>query len=572
MQDLARLNHDPTLLDQHNQVQIPEERTWFELYDSSSENVPFKALFERMDHPVPLERLFLVGLSKVAAASSSFQELQRRGVFNSNLKRLELVSMAISDEKDAPFLLGHPSECVKSSLQELRVVGCGLSDEGLKELLLMQKSSLKQFEKLELLDLSENHLTSEGVRNVLAQASFPSLKYLFLEGNSIPMEDEEEVELYRSSLRQLIPSLEIVLFQKKDYSLNLDQVFTQQLFKSIHTLASLLQEDEYSSSNTKDGDNEEERKKQGTIRRAAYMFKLANVLENPSILSFESKQVTNLFLMAAMYDFPPAQYHMGCIFFKNYCVNDTITYNQIESKFFPKSNYTARRWFEKAAAHRHPLALLKLAHYHEFGVSGVEQSEEKAFELTLKAAESENECSQAWLQLGEKYLGGIGTKRDVSKGMEYLTKAAESENEEAMKLLATIYHNGLKQQPEQDEKSQPQESSQTLIDDEKALYWFTKMCEQNPENAQAFYMVGLYHLGAFGEIENQDLQEGIHALTSAAKLGHDRACYQLGGFWMQVQNPEMSYFWFREGSRLGNEACEEALKQFEVIDSRNPDL
>ncbi|KAG2374938.1 hypothetical protein C9374_010312 [Naegleria lovaniensis] len=533
---LTRMNHDPTLLDQHNHVQIPEEHTWFEIRFKShdEEKQELKGLLERMNEKpqVPLQRLFLVNGH---LTSDTIRNLDKNGC-SKNLQQLELIGTPLDD-----FTLLHSFLERTSFMKNLRLVGCNLSDEGLKELL--GRDNNKFLEKLELLDLTENQLTIDGVLKVFAEhaSSLASLKYLFLENNSF---DEEEIEMCRSSLKELFPSLEIMLLKKTDFSLGEDEVFTQQLFKSINTVSSLLQQEE---EHTEDKDSTTH-----NGLSAEYMYQLANILENPSILPFESKQVTQLYFKAALADYPPAQYHVGCIFFKNYCVDDTIIYNPIESKFFSKSNRMAHSWFEKAASHGYALALLKLAHFHEFGVSGVEQDDEKAFELTLRAAQSED-CPQAWMQL--------------VKAMEYLTKAAENDHKEAIQLLARIYHHGLPQ------SSSKEGDGKTVVNDEKALYWFTRLCEIDPENAQAFYMVGVYHMGAFGEFENQDVQEAVRALTCAARLGHGQACYQLGGFWLHIQqNPEMSFFWFREGSRLGNEACVEALKQFTVVDSRNPDL
>ena len=110
-------------------------------------------------------------------------------------------------------------------------------------------------------------------------------------------------------------------------------------------------------------------------------------------------------------------------------------------------------------------AQLKLAGYYALGQGELEQSYEKSFYWTNKAAEQGNPNAQGIL--GVYYYEGIGVEKSYSRAVYWYTKAAEQGNPNAQGMLGACYYEG-----KGIEKSK-----------NKAIYWFRKACENFNDDA-----------------------------------------------------------------------------------------
>lgn len=106
-------------------------------------------------------------------------------------------------------------------------------------------------------------------------------------------------------------------------------------------------------------------------------------------------------------------------------------------------------------------AQLKLAGYYALGQGGLEQSYEKTFYWTNKAAEQGNTVAQAII--GNSYFLGRGVIQSDEKAFYWAKKSAEQGFPDAQYLLALCYNEG---------KGVKKNKQQTI-------YWLNKACN-NP--------------------------------------------------------------------------------------------
>ena len=111
-------------------------------------------------------------------------------------------------------------------------------------------------------------------------------------------------------------------------------------------------------------------------------------------------------------------------------------------------------------------AQLKLAGYYALGQGGLEQSYEKAFYWTNKAAEQGNTLAQA--TIGNSYFLGMGVVQSDEKAFYWAKKSAEGNNENGQCLLATLYFLG----------------KGVAKSNEEGIYWAKKSAEQGFPGAQ----------------------------------------------------------------------------------------
>ncbi|KAL9654904.1 hypothetical protein ABK040_008694 [Willaertia magna] len=437
-----------------------------------------------------------------------------------DLRILEIISTSANLE------LADIKSIVKScnNLEILRLVGCHINSEACKALFNEAKC-----ERLHTLDLSHNNITKDDIR--FTSDNLMSLEYLFLLGNEKDFDDED----FKSKVLEQLPNLKVIRARENDYSsLSDNNVFTHTLFNAIYNLLNTFEKS--------DSD----------------MLKLANLLRNDSVLPFEVKEVSSLILESAINGCAEAQYFAGMLFQKDYYLGDELIGNPFKSKFFKPSFSTALSYFQMAADNDHPGAMYKIGQFHEYGLSSnLEKSDEKAFEWYLKSAEKN--YPEGLLRIGEFYMLGIGCTQDEKKGIEYIIEAAEFECQKAQSLLANFYENG-----------KVGEDGELLIERnlDLAHKWYSRYLDRKPDH-KIFFRLGCLHLYEY-EWENRDLELAINLFEQSAKLGNGSACFVLGEFYLSVvKNYEMSYFWFREGARLGHPEALKALNMFDTYDSRD---
>lgn len=95
---------------------------------------------------------------------------------------------------------------------------------------------------------------------------------------------------------------------------------------------------------------------------------------------------------------------------------------------------------KKKAEEGDPYALYLLAQWYELGEEGLETSQEKSVECTIRSALGGYLYSQ--YHLGCMYLEGNGVEQSYSEGIKWLTIAAEKGFTPAISTLAYIYMDG----------------------------------------------------------------------------------------------------------------------------------
>ena len=138
-------------------------------------------------------------------------------------------------------------------------------------------------------------------------------------------------------------------------------------------------------------------------------------------------------------------------------------------------------------------AQLKLAGYYALGQGGLEQSYEKAFYWTNKAAEQGNTLAQA--TIGNSYFLGMGVVQSDEKAFYWAKKSAEGNNENGQCLLATLYFLG----------------KGVAKSNEEGIYWAKKSAEQGFPDAQ--YLLALCYNEGRGVKKNK--QQTIYWLNKA---------------------------------------------------------
>lgn len=138
-------------------------------------------------------------------------------------------------------------------------------------------------------------------------------------------------------------------------------------------------------------------------------------------------------------------------------------------------------------------AQLKLAGYYALGQGGLEQSYEKSFYWTNKAAEQGNTLAQA--TIGNSYFLGKGVVQSDEKAFYWAKKSAEGNNEIGQSLLATLYFLG----------------KGVAKSNEEGIYWAKKSAEQGFPDAQ--YLLALCYNEGRGVKENK--QQTIYWLNKA---------------------------------------------------------
>jgi TPR repeat protein len=154
-------------------------------------------------------------------------------------------------------------------------------------------------------------------------------------------------------------------------------------------------------------------------------------------------------------------------------------------------------WFQKAANNGETSAQYNLGLCYEFGF-GVRKNKAKAFEFYKKSSINGN--INAKFQLGYCYINGIGTGNDREKGFELYNEAANNNTQ----IITNEKVNYL----------------------DKVCDWYYKSAENNANNAEALYNLGLcYEIGQ-GVYQNEI--RAFEFYKKSAHQGFTDAQYKLG--------------------------------------------
>ncbi|EFC35541.1 predicted protein [Naegleria gruberi] len=217
------------------------------------------------------------------------------------------------------------------------------------------------------------------------------------------------------------------------------------------------------------------------------------------------------FLKSAEQGYADAQFNLGVVYETDQFVDESERRSQLEQAFI---------WYMKSAEQGHANAQGYLAQLYEYG-RGVERDYSKTIEWYTKSAEqgfvssqfnlalmlhlyerdaetafywmgkaAENGHTDAQFNLGWLYLKGIGTVKDYSKGFEILSKLMPTEDSEVLFNLAYCYYQG------------------------------------------------------FGTEKNIDL--GLELFLKAAENGHIAAQYNIGMIYLEKQDYQKAFEWFKQ--------------------------
>lgn len=170
-----------------------------------------------------------------------------------------------------------------------------------------------------------------------------------------------------------------------------------------------------------------------------------------------------------------------------------------------------------------------------------EEDWEAAFQYDYAAAKQGS--SRAMLYLGQMYLNGQGTERDIQAAVQALEGAAARNEAESFEELGNLFY--------QDELVER--------DDEKAFYWYGKAYAAGIKEA-ALPLARLY----LRPSDEQDTVRAEKLLREAAGIETDgQASLALGNIYRDGLNGEIdmkqAVSWYEKGASQGNPECMEIL-------------
>ncbi len=172
-----------------------------------------------------------------------------------------------------------------------------------------------------------------------------------------------------------------------------------------------------------------------------------------------------------------------------------------EQKEHPLS---AEQLYLKAAEEGNSYAMYKLGDAYLKGI-GTDKNIEKAIAWIEKAAEVGND--NAMFELGLIYYSGQEIERDYSKTLEYFVESAQAGNKMAMYNVGRMYHQG----------------SGVEVDGIKAVEWYEKAAQKGTTKAMN-QLAQMYYMG---DIVKKDCKKAAEYYERSAKMGNLKAMYNL---------------------------------------------
>lgn len=172
--------------------------------------------------------------------------------------------------------------------------------------------------------------------------------------------------------------------------------------------------------------------------------------------------------------------------------------------------------------------------------------------------------NEALVELGLRYLGGVGVDKDEQKSVEMLRKAAEQGNVKAMRIMAMLYYRGEEVPKNRSEAQKWAEQAAALGDIEahivmgliydeardyaKAYQHFLVAAEAGNEsgiNAVTSILVS-------GKGVEKDLPGAIRWMEKLASKGEVDAMRNLGGLYAMAEDYENAFAWAKKAADAGN--------------------
>lgn len=201
-----------------------------------------------------------------------------------------------------------------------------------------------------------------------------------------------------------------------------------------------------------------------------------------------------------------------------------------------KDEKEAFRWANQCAASGEVWGLFQMGeHYRQ------EEDWEAAFQYDYAAAKQGS--SRAMLYLGQMYLNGQGTERDIPAAVASLEKAASREEPESFMELGNLFY--------RDELVER--------DDEQAFFWYGKAYAAGRKEA-GLPLARLY----LRPSDEQDVGKAEKLLKEAAQTETDgQASLALGTLFRDGLKGESdikeAISWYEKGASMGNTECMEIL-------------
>ena len=174
------------------------------------------------------------------------------------------------------------------------------------------------------------------------------------------------------------------------------------------------------------------------------------------------------------------------------------------------------------------------------GVAVIRSYTESIYWLTQAAKNNK----YASVQIANMYKEGIGVPKDLNKAFEITKKYAEMDNEIQMFNLAGMYLNGIG----------------TEINLELAFEWYEKAFNAGYKDT-AYYLGYLYHTHP----RAKDSQKAINWYKRAAELNDGRACYNLGVIYYEgsivPKNNNIALEYLNKAYQLGIKEANQVIEQ-----------
>ena len=200
-------------------------------------------------------------------------------------------------------------------------------------------------------------------------------------------------------------------------------------------------------------------------------------------------------------------------------------------------------YFERGSKNIEVYAMEKLARIYYFDMPDTRENKEKAFNWYKKIAEFDLRYGY---ELGEMYLCGEGVEKNIEEAVKCFTIAAENGNNSSMRELAELYIKGIGVEKSEDKafnwilkrhdgdeheairemafiyhrSEDVEHQDQELIDEEKALKYFQKLCELN--DGDGFYYIGKMYED--GVVFKQDRSKAFEMFKKGADMNDSGSC------------------------------------------------
>lgn len=219
----------------------------------------------------------------------------------------------------------------------------------------------------------------------------------------------------------------------------------------------------------------------------------------------------------------------------------------------------AREIFKQLADQNSPEGFYRLAQMVENGQDGLPEDHIQAFDLYLKAAETEH--SEAQYKLSMMLKAGVGTDKDPAEAAKWLEKSAQNGYVVAQYTLAEIKFSSAvrwfeKASLEADNEIPRYEFMKKYKRDlSLSIEWYRKAAEGNISAAQ--YMLGRLHASGEGVVRNVDQSLQYH--QQAAGQGYAESLFYIGLMYHAgsglPKDIDRAVIFYKKAAELGSRAA-----------------